>query len=124
MAGAVEKGGIVELKEVYQLTTNTTYKTDKAVRKVMQLPVVVLTAGAKQKRLFVTEYVKDFDYNKLINHLNLAPSKASLNLTKEKMREICSLASTEKDRTLIKYVAIKAQKLNTTKTTYHANQTV
>ena len=37
MACAVEQRGIVGVRELYKMTTHSQYKSDKAVRKVMQL---------------------------------------------------------------------------------------
>ena len=96
------------------MTTESSYRSDKALRKVMQLPVVAFLAGTAKKCLFVTEYVPNLDYTKIIRHLNLMPPKSQLNFSKEEMREICSLATSEKDRGLIKYVTIKSHNLNTT----------
>ncbi|XP_041459979.1 uncharacterized protein LOC121411367 [Lytechinus variegatus] len=112
MATAVDERGIVALKELYHMTTDAGYKSDKAVRKIMQLPAVVFAAGAGKKRLFVAEYVTNFDYNNMIHHLNLVPPKIQLHFSKDEMKEICSLASSEKDRSLIKYVAIKSHNLS------------
>ena len=92
MASAVDERGIVGLKELYQMTTDTSYRSDKAIRKVMQMPVVIFSAGAGQtKCLYVTEYVNNFDYHKMIQHLKLVPSRKQLHFTKEEMKEICTL---------------------------------
>ena len=54
--------GIVALAELYKKHFTTSNKSDKAIRRIIQLPVVIFQAF---RQLFVTEYVKDVDFVRL-----------------------------------------------------------
>ncbi|XP_072163624.1 uncharacterized protein [Diadema setosum] len=108
----VHDSGIISLKELYCATTSAVYKTDKALRLCMQLPLVAFAVGQK-KVMYVAEHCSNFDYQKMITHLRTMPSE-KIHLSKEDMKQICSMASSETDQALIKYVAMKAQNLNVT----------
>ncbi len=110
----VQESTIVSLKDVYCAATATNYKTDKALRLCMQLPVVAFPVG-KRNLLYVAEQCANFDYQKIVRHLNILPSK-EVHISKEEMKQICSMATSETDQTLIKYVAMKAHNLNVTDT--------
>ena len=61
--------------------------------------------------LHVAEHYPNFNYQKIIAHLNITQSQ-KVHLTKNKMQKICSVASSESEQKLIKYVAVKAQNLS------------
>lgn len=110
----VLEGGIVELKPLFQRHfVGVDYSSQKAVRRLMQLPVAIVQLQLKgpgsQKR-FATQLVPNVDYCmflEMIVKLNVV-DRNKLYLSKDTLQDICSLASTEKDRKLIKFVACQA----------------
>lgn len=56
------KQGIVPLATLYREHFNCKYKSDKAIRRIIQLPVVIFRAF---EQLFVTEFVNGVDFSKL-----------------------------------------------------------
>ena len=99
VAGEVVDSGIVPLSALYRKYFRSTYKSDKAIRRVIQLPVVIFRAFGQ---LFVTEYVKNVDFTRLASCVsNFVPEKS---LTSGMGRE-----SSEKDRRLIRVTASHGQ---------------
>ena len=101
----------VECQQIVKLRTlfcnhfkSSSYKTDKAIRRLMQLPVVVLKVKGT---LYVLEYATQTDYHKLTQVIeNLIPcEKMSLGLDRESLKALCDLASSEADRKLVKAAA-------------------
>lgn len=105
------KEGIVPLTFLYREHFKSKYKSDKAIRRIIQLPVVIFRAFGQ---LFVTEFVKDVDFLKLFGFVSkLVPAKRiSGGLNKESLRLLCELASTEKDRRLTRVAASQGQSAN------------
>ena len=100
------KDGIVKVSDVFKIFSSTTackYKSDKAVRRLMQLPVVIF----KLKQLFVTENAPGVDYSRMIEWITkVMPMEYIDNtLNKQTLKSLCELASTESDRKLMKAVA-------------------
>ena len=79
----------------------------------MQLPVAIVQLqlkGPDSQKRFVTQLVPNVDYclfSDMIVKLNVV-DRNKLCLSKDALQDICSLASTEKDRKLIKFVACQA----------------
>ena len=89
------------------------YKSDKAVRQLMQLPVVVFPI---KNKLFITEYSHGRDYKKLSKFIeDLVPENKCESLSKEEMKLLCSLASSEKDRKLIRVAATSGSSVSQSK---------
>ena len=108
--------GIVELSILFKKHfPDINYVASKAVRRLMQLPVVVVCLklkGPGSQVLFVTESKRNVDYKSYAEWLKkLEPSKVKQGLDKETLKALCDLATTEKDRSLIKYAICKAQNL-------------
>lgn len=108
--------GVVTLKDLYVLhfPINGKYKTDKAVKRIMHLPVVIFPLQCNgTKTLYVTEQKKYVDYNlfqKFVESLidNESVQSAQNPLTKEMLASLCKIASSEKDKRLIKFAACLA----------------
>lgn len=98
-AEEIERQNIFQLALVYQKHFNhRQYKSDKAVRQLMQLPVAIFPI---KNKLFVTEYSNGRDYKKLSSFIeSLVPENKCESLSKEEMKLLCSLASSEKDKSL------------------------
>lgn len=118
-AKEILKSLVVDLKTLFlEHFTIVSYKTDKAVRRIMQLPVVVIRVcleGPGSQRLYVTPKMRGVNYSlfpSLIEKCVLSHEKQVTSLTKDMLNGLCHLASTEKDRTLIKYAACRSRGLS------------
>lgn len=94
------------------------FKSDKAVSRMMQLPVAVfpLSMNGGQK-LYVCELNSCLDYSKLqvlINGLQNKDAKKEVVIDKDMLQMLCELASSEKDRRLIKYAVCTSSQLSST----------
>lgn len=91
------------------LKKGSKYKTDKAVKRLLQLPVIVFPVKEKER---VTLYVTESEEKDCIKLLSLTQSlldvnqKQSCELNKATLSVICNLASSETDKKLIKYTAL------------------
>ena len=105
------KQGIVPLATLYREHFNCKYKSDKAIRRIIQLPVVIFRAFGQ---LFVTEFVNGVDFSKLVDVVSkFVPAKRiTSGLNKESLRLLCELASSEKDRRLIRVAASQGHSAN------------
>lgn len=103
-AKQIISGGICQLSLLYKTRFNQQqYKTDKAVRQLMQLPVVIFPIKSK---LYVTRYSSGTNYDKFIELLeNLVPDSKCESINKEELKLLCSLATNEKDKKLIRVAA-------------------
>ena len=104
LASYILQEGIAKVSDVYKRQfPSCNYKSDKAVRRLMQLPVVIF----KQEFLFVMEYIPTIDYMEMMAWITkMLPGKAvETKLNKQTLRSLCELASTESDRKLIRCVA-------------------
>jgi len=103
---------VIKLQTVYEKIfgkQGSKYKTDKAVERLMQLPVVTFPVKEHQR---VTIYVTEPEglncskVQRLIqNFLEKQNNKAS-ELSKATLCVVCDLASSGKDKKLIKYTAL------------------
>ena len=108
VAGDLMNSGIVPLPALYRKHFRSTYKSDKAIRRVIQLPVVIFRAFGQ---LFVTEYVEDVDFTKLASCVShFVPEKGlTSGMSRESLKVLCELASSEKERRLIRVAASHGQ---------------
>lgn len=108
VAGDLMDSGIVPLPALYRKHFRSTRKSDKAIRRVIQLPVVIFRAFGQ---LFVTEYVEDVDFTKLASCVShFVPEKSlTSGMSRESLKVLCELASSEKDRRLIRVAASHGQ---------------
>lgn len=117
-AKLVKVGGIVNFRATYRTVyPHLVYKSDLAVRKVMLLPLCVfkmVATGRGSEILYATEKVEGVKYSSFIALAKNVwqTQKASSTLDKTTLRELCNLASSGKDKLLIKYVCCKSQNLS------------
>ena len=121
-AKQVNDNGIVPLKTLFTshfLSPNAKYKSDKAIRRIIQLPVVIfpLQIHNGQKKLFVTEQHTTVNYEKVGGFvktlLESKPHTAPIpRISKETLKVICDLASPEKDKRLIKYAVCQSSNIS------------
>ena len=104
---------VVLLKNVYEKTymkQGSRYKTDKAVERLMQLPVVIFPIKIHQRtaNLYVAEShgVDVLAMQKMVQRLMTMQEKEQSGLSKETLSFLCELATSEKDKKLIKYTAL------------------
>ena len=102
----VLQNGMVALADVYRkFFPHTKYVSNKAIRHVMSMSVVVM----KLDKLYILAKENGIDYTKLQMGMQLLkPKSVTQNFSKETLRAVCQMASTEKDAMLIKYAACKA----------------
>ncbi|CAH3028864.1 unnamed protein product [Porites evermanni] len=108
----IQEKGMVKVSETLKkYFSGNTYSSEEAVRKFMSLPVVIFELGDASKRtqtLYMIERHAGVDYIKYVELLRSASggidtSCSSNSINKEKLKALCELASSEKDRKLIKY---------------------
>lgn len=106
--------GIVPLSTVYRKCFGSVYKSDKAVRRIIQLPVIIFRCF---DQLFVTEYVDGLDFTKLASCVaKYVPQNClSSGIDKENLKLLCELASSEKDRRLIRVASCQGKSGNEAK---------
>ena len=120
-AKLVKEGGIVELAVTYRMVfPHLAYKSDLAVRKVMQLPVCVFrmtTMGHGSEKLYITGKIDGVDYKSFVplaeKVWQTQESVSRLNNTM--LKELCNLASSDTDKLLIKYICCEAQNFSMNK---------
>ena len=105
MASHIAQEGIVKVSEVYRRQfPDGNYQSDKAVRRLMQLPCVIF----KVEYLYVMELRPELNYRTLIDWIGKTmPGKGNIErkLEKETLKSLCELASNESDRKLIQAAA-------------------
>lgn len=108
----IQEKGMVKVSETLKkYFSGNAYSSEEAVRKFMSLPVVIFELGDASKRtqtLYMIERHAGVDYIKYVELLRSASggidtSCSSNSINKEKLKALCELASSEKDRKLIKY---------------------
>lgn len=114
--------GLCELSALYRAVfPNIRYQSDKAIRRLMQLPVAIFRlelSGPGSQRLYVSEIRKSLDYDAFTQLCQKALSSKTATrrqekgLNKETLDLLCQLATTESDRCLIKYSVCKSQGLS------------
>ena len=127
LANVILEQGICKVSSLFKrLFDNVKYQSDKAVRRLMQLPVAVFRMelqGPGSQCLFVTERQPGVNYEafkrvaqRFLSLRNTScKSKMECNMPKESLSLLCSLASSEADRLLIKYTACKSMGLTSKK---------
>ena len=109
-AKLVSDGGIIRFGETYRAVyPHLLYKSDVSVRKMMQLPIGIFKMSRMapgNEKLYVTAKVEGVDYPSFITLTKKVSQKqeSHSSLSKTALKELCSLASSEKVRLLIKYV--------------------
>jgi hypothetical protein len=95
---------VVLLSACFRKCFSNVYKSDKAIRRIMQLPVAVFRANEK---LFVTEYTPNMNYERFTKFYRLLIPQTTMQkgISKESLRMLCALSSSEKDRKLIRVAA-------------------
>lgn len=106
-------GGVCEVSKLYKKHFTSTYRSSNAVRRFMQLPVVVFRVGQKigMQKLYVVEKEQGIDYKKvatLIEKFTLQPNLEVGGIGRDTLLALCKLASTESDRKLIKFAGCEA----------------
>ena len=112
-AKQIDDSGIVPLRSLFAshfLSPGAKYKSDKAIRRILQLPVAIFSLELQkgQKKLFVTELNTAVNYEKLGEFLRTVSVSTDCNTqfpitSRETLKIVCDLASSEKDKRLIKY---------------------
>lgn len=121
-AKQINTNGFVPLKTLFKshfLAPNAKYKSDKAIRRIMQLPVVIFPVEIEigKKKLLVTEQHATVNYEKvgdfLKSLLESKPCTAQIpSISKETLKVVCDLASSEKDKKLIKYAVCSSANMS------------
>jgi len=110
-AKEIQGNGMVKVSDTFKKHfSGIKYSSEKAVRKFMSLPVVIFELGEACKgtqTLYMIEQRSGIDYIKYVDLIKSGNSTVETRyphvIDKDKLRALCELASTEKDRKLIKY---------------------
>ena len=106
--------GIVPLSTLYRQCFGSVYKSDKAIRRIIQFPVIIFRCFSQ---LFVTEYVHGLNFAKLASCVAkyLPQSKICAGINKENLKLLCEMASSEKDKRLIRVASCQGMSGNEAK---------
>jgi len=125
LAEKIDNDVFCELPSMYRTVfPNMLYKSSNAIRRLMQLPVVILNLelnGRGSQRLYTTEIQGSTNYYAFSNLCQSMLSKANAKrkeikgIDKETLNLLCQLATTESDRCLIKFSVCKSQNLSSKK---------
>ena len=98
------KHGLVPLSESFRKCFGCEYKFHKAIRRLMQLPIAVFRVKDK---LYVVENRPDMNYTRFVKFLSmLVPAELmQTGILRENLKILCELASSEKDKKLIRVAA-------------------
>ena len=122
---AVLENGVLPLRTVFRTYfPDVTYHSVNAKRLLLQMPLVAVrlqSKGDKRGELFLMEFVKDLDYEKVVGFLNREFDKASgkKTLTKADVRSILSLAQSDRERETISYAVYKASGITSNQAQKH-----
>ena len=111
---AVLENGVLPLRTVFRTYfPDVTYHSVNAKRLLLQMPLAAVhlqSKGDKRGELFLMEFIKDLDYEKVIGFLNHEFDKTlgKKTLTKEDVRSILTLAQSDRERETISYAVYKA----------------
>lgn len=121
VAADILQNGFLPLKDLFCKHFGcipSKFKTEKAVSRMMQLPVAVVPLNINGgKKLFVCELISSLDYSKLqvfIDGLQNKDAKKDVIIEKDMLQMLCELASSEKDKRLIKYAVCTSSQLSST----------
>lgn len=114
IAKNIVEEGICKVSSLYhKFFPDSKYKSDKAVRRLLKLPVAMfqVDSQAGDPPLYVTGYYPCIDYKRLVYWINklkvLSPGHIS-GLHKNTLSALCKLATSDKDRCLLKFAACEA----------------
>ena len=104
MAEEIIEKGLCPLTVLYRQHCDQPYKTDKATRLVMQLPVIIFLLN---KQLFVTESDREINMTKFVSFTSqlVKPEHVSHGIDKNVLKLLCELATSENDKRLIRVAA-------------------
>ena len=121
VAADILQNGFLPLKDLFCRHFGcipSNFKTDKAVSRMMQLPVAVVPLNIYGgKKWFVWELISSLDYSKLqefIDGLQNKDAKKDVIIDKDMLQMLCELASSEKDKRLTKYAVCTSLQLLST----------
>ena len=117
-AKLVESNGVIPLKHLFcSQFQSKGYKSDKAIRRFMQLPIVILKVKGT---LHVLEYSSNIEYERLQELIDklIPEQKLTLGLNREALQALCNLASTEADRKLIRVATTAGMSASQAETSY------
>ena len=103
-AKELSKHGLVPLSESFRKCFDCKYKSDKAIRRLMQLPIAVFRIKDK---LYVAENRSDMNFTRFVKFLSMLVPAESMQkgISRENLKILCELASSEKDKKLIRIAA-------------------
>ena len=104
MAEEIIEKGLCPLTVLYRQHCDQPYKTDKATPLVMQLPVTIFRLN---KQLFVTEFDWEINMTKFVSFTSqlVKPEHVSHGIDKNVLKLLSELATSEKDKRLIRVAA-------------------
>lgn len=100
------------------------YNWDKAMRRTVQLPVVIFSVqliqgDGNEKKRYVTKFLENIDYRKYVDWYckmcSFLKKEEKSILTSSQLKAVCKLAGTESDRLLIRYAACESSGLSINK---------
>ena len=113
---------VVELASSYQrYFPLVKYKAEQAVRKLLQIPVTIIQMtlnGPGSQRLYVLETWQGVDIRRVINMAEKCLQGKTCfqsGISRKVLKDLCTLASSQSDRLLIKYACCKGQNLSKNK---------
>lgn len=116
----IAKEKVDKLQKVHEkhfLKQGSRYKTDTAVKQLMQLPVVAFPVKEHERVILYVTELEGLNCSKaqrLTQNLLAMQKKESSELNKATLSLICDLVSSEADKKLIKYTALLSSGISST----------
>ena len=114
--------GIMQLSLLFKSSfPGITYHSLSAKRQLMQMPLVTLRLGKPSSGTSVTyvmEYFPNVNYCQFLHVLSRfhhCPTKQGFGMSKDELKEVLKLASSDKERECIRYTAFRASGLSSTR---------
>ena len=117
----VIENGFVKLSQAFKTAfPHVAYHSHSAKRRLLQLPLVAFRVGEPRSGLsevYICEHFSGVDYQqflKLLNALHLQKKSRELSMSKSELKDLLSLAQTDKERECVRYAVWKSSGLSVT----------
>ena len=118
VARMILKDGFVPLHTAFKKAfPDITYRSESAKQRLLRIPLVALRVGmpnSGQSIVYLCEYTPNVNYRHFVTLLSASQSAQKCPLTKEKLKDIMSVAQSDRERECIRYTAFVTSGLSAT----------
>ena len=121
----LENGFVLLAKAFRSAFPNVTYHTENAKRRVLKMPLAALRVGCPKSGLsevYLFEYSKGVNYQQflcLLNSFHLEKTTKKLSMIKQQLKNVLSLAQSDREREMIRYTAVLSSGMSATAARKH-----